>query len=155
MTTIVCNKMVMVADSCFHEDGIAFSCVKLHRVGHSIFGLAGETRGEYKFLEWIRGGKRADTRPTFEGDMDEFYALELNSAGIFYWDKHLFGVEAKEPFLAIGSGGDFARAFMVMGLSPQQAVQKVCDTGLDYASRGPIQVELLTEEGTDANTQTR
>lgn len=143
MTTIACNREEMAADSRFHEDGVTFSCMKLYRIGQSVFGIAGETRGEFKFLAWLRAGRPDEARPTFEGEMDEFYALELNASGIFYWDKHLYGVEAVEPCLAIGTGGDFARAFMATGMTPGQAVQQVCDRGLDYATGGPVHVKHL------------
>lgn len=143
MTTIACSRSVMASDSRFHEEGVCFPCKKLFRVGDSIYGTAGESRGIGKFLKWIENGQKNDDRPEFVGELDEFYVLELNAKGIWYWDKHLFPCEILLPEFAIGSGGDFARAFMDAGMTPEQAVEKVCANGLDYASFGPVQVERL------------
>lgn len=143
MTTIACNRKEMAADSRFHEDGISFPCQKVFRIGGSLWGTAGETRGIGKFMRWLNDGQPDDKRPDFVGEMDEFYIIELNANGIFYWDKHLFPTEILLPHFAIGSGGDFARAYLDAGMTPQQAVDTVCERGLDYASAGPVQVERL------------
>lgn len=102
-------------------------------------------------MRWLQDGRPEDRRPEFSGEMDDFCVLELSPRGIFYWDKHLYPCEILLPHFAVGSGGDFARAFMDTGMAPRQAVHAVCFRNLDHATAGPVQVEYLDSETANAH----
>lgn len=145
MTTVIADsrRLVIAADSKFHEEGIEFPTSKLFQIGSSIFGECGETRGIGKFFRWLRGGLQDKDRPKFSGDLDDFCAIELRTDGVYYWDQHLFPTRATQRFLAIGSGGDLAMlACEKFGCSVERAVELAAR--YDTQSGLPVQVMRLT-----------
>ena len=144
MTTIIVDRDrgIAVADSKFSEDGISFPTPKLFRIGTSVFGEAGETRGLGKFFAWINAGQPDDERPQFSGQLDDFCAVELSAAGVFYWDRHLYPVPVVGRYYAIGTGGPLAMLCAKEFDYPvERAVRLACR--YDPDSQLPIQVMRL------------
>lgn len=144
MTTVIASAKLgmMASDSKFTEDGIQFATQKVYRIGDSLWGEAGETRGIGKFFSWVKGGMQENNRPRFGGELDDFCVLQLNAEGIFYWDRHLYGVKIQEDVYAIGTGAPLALyCVKEQGMSLEQAIKMA--TKYDENSALPVQSMAL------------
>lgn len=134
MTTIATDGEVMAADSCisgeYSDEGI-----KIHRIGKSVYGIAGDYTAAMKFLDWRHKPK---SKPDISGD---FEALEINAKGIWYWDNNLRPVKSGRKAASIGSGSSAAMGAMLAGKGPRDAVKIACQ--LDIASALPVIAEEL------------
>lgn len=149
MTTVAANRTQMAADSQVSWDGMAgFKEQKIHRIGNSIYGLAGDLWGNV-FIEWAKTGFNEKKKPQIHdsiwNDVD-FDVLELAPTGLYLWDKHFVRIALKDDNYAIGSGSKFALAFMrKMKMSPKEAVEECCL--FDDYTREPVDVmELIKDE---------
>jgi ATP-dependent protease HslVU (ClpYQ) peptidase subunit len=127
MTTIACNRESMAADSRTSFGDGEFTVVddKIERIGSALVGCAGSTPAIWRFLQWFRNQERgidldSDKRPEFTED--EFHAVVLNASGIFWYANSTYPSKIKEPFFAMGSGSQAAKAAMLCGKSPADAV---------------------------------
>lgn len=103
--------------------------VKVHRIGGSLWGLAGAMAEGVAVLNWLNGSDKPVNLKRFE-------ALQLNAEGkVFHWDESLVPVEVGAPATA-GSGGEYAMGAMMAGASPKKAVEIACE--LDTRSGGKI-----------------
>lgn len=134
MTTIATDGEVMAADSCVSGD-YSDEGRKIHRIGKSVYGIAGDYTAALKFLDWRR---KPRSKPDVSGD---FEALEINAKGIWYWDNNLRPVKSGRKAAAIGSGAAAAMGAMLAGKGPRDAVKIACQ--LDAASAPPVIVEEL------------
>lgn len=148
MTTIACNLEMIVGDSLVSHDDIgtgAYLGMKLHRIGNSIFGEAGEDcSGIGIALDWLRMGKhRAD--PPYPIEDSDWNLLELAADGIFVWDTWLRREPVYEPNMAIGSGRKVALYCMrVLKYDPLKAVAEAAK--VDHHTRAPFHVERLSKK---------
>lgn len=121
MTTIACNRKEMACDSrTSTDDGNYFTCDdKVERVGDSLIGCCGNVDAIFKFLAWFKD--REKERPEFTTDED-FSAVELNRSGIYYYGNTTYASRVRDPLFALGSGEKAARAAMLCGKTPAEAV---------------------------------
>jgi hypothetical protein len=138
MTTIAANRKEMACDSRTSWDGGDFCTVsdKVERIGDSLVGCCGSVDAIFKFLEWFR--KRGD-RPEF--DADGFTAVELNAKGMWLYANSTYCSRVCDPFVTIGSGSMAAKAAMLCGHSPAEAVSVACKC--DKHSAGPVRTFSL------------
>ena len=150
MTTIAANRREMAADSCTSWDSEFFlSSDKIQIIGKSIVGVSGHTPSIAKFLQWFRAGKGVDVPEFPEDDEKSFVALELNESGLFVYADACVGQPLVDAFAAIGSGGSAAKAALICGKSPRQAVEIAADC--DKNTRPPIQRVTLAQALRHAN----
>lgn len=132
MTTIATDGKVVSADGRITAEYIeSDSAIKIFelRVGETlveIFGTRGDADLGTAYVDWHSGGRDPDRRPEWPPeavDGDFFEALHLTRDGKVYWvgGYNFAKVEVSAP-MAIGSGGNLARAAMLLGKSPQEAV---------------------------------
>lgn len=121
MTTIACSRKEMACDSrSSFDSGEYMTCDdKILRIGDSIVGCAGNWGAIFKFMAWFRD--QTKDRPDFSDD-DDFTAIVLNKKGIYVYDGSTYSSRACDPFFAVGSGSMAARAAMLCGKSPAEAV---------------------------------
>ena len=122
MTTIACSRREMACDSrsSFENGEYLTSDDKIERIGDSLVGCAGTWPAIFKFLAWFRDQTR--DRPDFSGDDDDFTAVVLNKKGIFVYDGSTYPCKVSDPFFVTGSGSMAARAAMLCGKSPAEAI---------------------------------
>lgn len=143
MTTIAANRRCMAADRYITDDCGPSTERKIVRIGDAIVGAAGTTSACEKALRYLADlpGIAADENPippTFAKD-DDLVVLILTPVGLFLIrDTGLQIEELADPHFAIGSGGKAARAGMVLGMEPWDAVDLACQ--VDCYSDLPIDV---------------
>lgn len=106
---------------------------KIERVGECLVGCAGDVSAIFKFLAWFRDQKLE--RPEFTDDCS-FTALVLHRTGMFVYFNSTFGSRVTDKFFAFGSGGMAAKAAMLCGKTPAEAVAIAIKC--DKNSGGPV-----------------
>lgn len=137
MTTILADhkRGIMVSDTAISDDNRVWRLRKIHRIGDSIVGLAGDVSEFHAFLDWFRDGMSRD--PTFR--FGESSALILRPSGLYLFeDKHTSPIRVAGGVEAIGSGAKAAIcAYEAMHKKdPIKAVRIVCRH--DSGSRAPV-----------------
>ena len=141
MTTIATNRQAMVADSkVTMGNGVSYPATKIVKCKDAIVGAAGASGDCSRFIEWASAGFKG--KPKFEtpqGDDDSIDALILTKEGIFFYCQEYSAPEKiNAEFFAIGSGGKAARLAMILGKTPQEAVELTCQ--VDDNSGLPLQI---------------
>lgn len=88
-------------------------------------------------VHWLEGGGRDNDKPDLSRQDDQSTFLLVGPHGKSYWLTWpwLRRVEIAEPFIAFGSGGDYAMGAMAMGAGAKRAVSIACQ--LDpYSGKG-------------------
>lgn len=139
MTVIVCNRKEMSCDSrSSYENGEFYTCDdKIERIGAALIGCAGSIDAIFKFLEWYR---TKGERPSFDGE-DRVEVVELDKDGIWSYSNSTYRMKVCDPFFAIGSGSMAARAAMLCGKSPKEAI--AIAIRCDKNSGGPVRTFSL------------
>lgn len=148
MTTIAVSLPdgVMVSDSkvTLEHKGIDYPAVKIIKKAGMLIGAAGHSGDCTRFMKWA-ASKFQDKEPKWaeeEGNEDSIIGIVLKDDGVYVWsqgDPEPEKVEADR--FAVGSGGKAARAAMLMGATPEQAVEIACK--VDPYSALPLQVLKL------------
>lgn len=138
MTTIATDGKSMAADSLITAgpERVGYT-TKVHRSKDGrIFGCAGPSTDCVQFGQWINGD--LSEKPKLG---DDFSALVLNADGkVLYHNNQLIPIEYLSP-MTIGSGEGVAMGAMLMGASPEKAVELAITR--DTKSGGAITVEAL------------
>lgn len=126
MTTIVCDRKVMAADSLMIDNGMRSRGTKLFRVGNEIIGLAGNYYAAMAFLRWYIAGCEESKEPQLENG-NVFEAIVLSPDGTMtQWTEAFEPCELEDDFWAIGSGAAAALGAMHAGATPKEAVEIAC-----------------------------
>ena len=112
------------------ESGQKYQCKKLYKVNGHIIATTGGSYAGLLFVEWFSGWEDEpdwDERPDLLNlDLEEdFECLVIRPNGTCYTANRLFVPYEQEhnKQIAIGSGGKAARAAMMAGCSPAEAVK--------------------------------
>ena len=139
MTTIAVSRVAMAADSRTRWDtGEFLTCDdKIEEIGESLVGCAGDVAAIFKFLQWFRNQDRE--RPEF--DDKNFDAVVLDSTGIYLYAGTTYPSRIRDPDFAIGTGSMAAKAAMLCGKTPAEAVAIAIKC--DKNSGGPVRNFIL------------
>lgn len=124
MTTIVSNLECMAADQRCTGGGPMCHVKKIHRVGDSLFGFAGDAVLALHIIKWL-GGKRDPIQlyklipEAHRSDVD---VLELSPDGLAFWNGWGVRMPLLDATFAIGSGAMAALQALRMNSSPEEAV---------------------------------
>jgi hypothetical protein len=121
---LVADKQMTIADS-------RFPTVKLHRGPRGeVYGFTGDPFLCMARMEWLKNGGEPSEYPKAEGDAFA-RLLVLDASGLSYFESSPYRIQVYSPFMAFGSGMDFAIAAMAMGADAVRAVEIACqfDTG--------------------------
>lgn len=129
MTTIVATLEWMAADQRCTGDGPICHAKKMHRVGDSIFGLAGDCMAGLAVIEWLRTKRRnkAALYKMFGEDVQwryEFVLMELSDEGLALWNAWGVRMPLLDKSYAIGTGALTALEAIDNGLAPEDAIRK-------------------------------
>ena len=145
MTTIVCNREVMAADSRASDDAIKFPVTKIHRVGALLVGFAGDLAMCTQLISVLKRTEPSNLMKAFRlmdlGDKN-VCLLILAPTGIWVYEGEGDPYQVKHKFMAIGSGAQAALAAMQCGCSPQEAVRVA--KSVDPGTGGRIRSMRLT-----------
>lgn len=139
---------MIAADSRASDDQgtVQFNTPKLHKVGQSVFGVAGDDWVDV-FLEWVRTGKKKLPERLMELELDDvnFSVIELSPNGIYSWNRTFTRIEIKDKEFAIGSGEMVALyAMRVLNFAPAPAVSAAAT--VDSHTGGPIDMMLVPQK---------
>ena len=122
----------MAADQRCTDDtgGPICHVTKLHRVGDSVFGLAGDAFMGLVPLEWLGTKRNRLQLYKMFGDDDiawryETLLLELSETGLALWNGWGLRMPILDKTYGIGTGADAALTAMDKGASPEEAIRAV------------------------------
>lgn len=123
MTVIVASvsEGCMAADRWCIDGDIHFPMRKVHRIGGSLVGFAGDVVDVNVALAWMRRGRR----PEDDVPNGNVTALILSSKGLSTWSP-ADGLVKVPPSYAIGSGDACALVALAMGANVRRAVAETC-----------------------------
>lgn len=143
MTTIAASLTEMAGDSALVTSGPVAKVSKIHRIGDSIFGEAGDGFASLLMIEWLKG--RRDRRLLQKMPeafvRDDVLLLELSPKGLALWNGWGIKMPISDAFYAIGSGSMAAMAALMAGANPEEAVKIAAE--LDENTREPVEVLAL------------
>ena len=148
MTTIAANREYMVSDSrvSIAEKGFSYPAIKIMRVGKMIVGASGDGGDCSRLLEWAKEGFKPKDEPKWSSppySEDEIVGLILKEDGLYIWTHGGPAPEKLEAeYFAVGSGGKAARVAMLLGKTPEEAVEIACQVD-DIYSGLPTQILRL------------
>lgn len=136
MTTVAVRRysdgvVHIAADRLATWDGQDLEKAKLLGNSGHLWAAAGDVPKCGAFEHWMNTGMNPVEYPS---DMDDFGALvvEKETGRAFLYNDRPFPLELiGEGSWADGSGGQFAKAFMVIGYSPQEAIELIITHRLD------------------------
>lgn len=147
MTTIAANREGMASDS-WVGDGNPAS--KIIRGSGILIGVAGDLYYGTLLARWVVEGERGMAPPwdeSYKMDDDDKASdttiLILRKSGLFTMDGRCIVIQCTRDFAAIGSGSEAALGAMVLGHSPQEAVEAAVQ--VDASSKGPVVYESLAQ----------
>jgi len=141
MTTIVANRVGVWSDSKVSMDhlNLSYPTIKIGRGKDCVFGAAGNGGDCSRFLTWAEEGFKGK-EPVWSnkanGD-DYMVALVVKADGVYFFHPGDVMEKIEAPFFAIGSGGKPARVAMLLGKTPEEAIE--LSIQVDPGSGGPVQ----------------
>jgi hypothetical protein len=130
MTTIIATREWMAADQRATDDGPFCHVKKLHYIGDSIFGLAGDCHAGMVVIDWLKTPKR-DRTALYKmfGDTDiawryEMVILELSSDGLALWNGWGVRLPLLDDAYAIGTGAPAALAALDRAATPEECIHQ-------------------------------
>jgi hypothetical protein len=123
MTTIAYRKPFLAAD--MRSSG----WVKLHKIfplgNDGYVAGAGYYDQVVEVATWLSSGSDPEKRPSIPDSDDSSNILIVDGGGVCYWltVPYLRPIKIEEPFIAIGSGAEFAMGAMAAGASATRAVE--------------------------------
>ena len=124
--------------------GYSYPTTKIVKTKGMLVGAAGLSGDCSRLLEWANDEFKAKSKAKFEATLEEdkVDALIVKDDGIYYFcTDYSFPEKINADFYGIGSGSKAARAAMIMGATPEQAVEVACQ--VDDFSGLPIQILTL------------
>lgn len=128
MTVIAWDGKTLAADKQSTSNGMARTTSKIHRVRDGLLALTGAGGHGYALLAWFNGARDPAAWPRVQDAEDEGSVIHFTRDGVFVYGGNGCGVgePVEDPFIAFGSGRDYAMAAMHLGKSPREAVEIAC-----------------------------
>lgn len=128
MTVIAWDGKTLAADKQSTQANMARTVTKIYRVPNGMIGICGSAVHGMELLEWFRNGRQRDKFP-FPKSKDEIahvLYIDLETVAIYNGETGPFPEYCESPFIAAGSGRDYAMAAMHLGKSAREAVEVAC-----------------------------
>lgn len=121
MTTIAWDGTVMAADRRISSGTVTYSTTKIRRAADGrLIGATGDFGVCTQMLDWLENG---GSRPSCQDSDRWASALEVMPDGTCWMHNRDSRWRVEDPFVAIGSGRDFAMAVMSLGHDAEKAVE--------------------------------
>jgi hypothetical protein len=118
---------------------------KIHRIGDSLFGFAGDAVLCRHLIKWL--GTKRDVAQLYklipESQRDSIDALELSPSGLSFWNGWGIALPLLDATFAIGSGAMPALQALRLNCSPAEAVLRAMQLDECSGSFPEPQVERL------------
>lgn len=129
MTCIAWDGKTLAADKRATCCGVAVTTTKIRRVERdgALLGWTGDQDSGELLAEWYEKGAEREKWPEFQKDKDDWCRLiVVNSGGVWTYERKPVAVRVEDPYMAWGSGRDFALAALHLGKSACEAVAVAC-----------------------------
>ena len=118
MTVIAWDGKTLAADKLCSHGTTRNTVTKIYLVNGLLVGGSGDLGFVNGMVEWIRGGRILADFPKAQADKDDWQpmlVIELDRS-ISMYDRTPWPVRYEGQFVALGSGREYARAAMHLGL---------------------------------------
>lgn len=122
---------VMASDSHWVDTTDRGAARKVFRIRGELFGFAGNLDEIQTAVDTLRAGEDPRGVPTIR-------ALILAPSGLYTWDPTNGRIRLLDKQYAIGTGGQAARAAMMMGATPAKAVAVTCSIDANCSGRARV-----------------
>ena len=146
MSIVAWDGKSIAADKMSISDGMCTTVTKIVRLDDGrVAAWVGETSIGLALLEWIKTGN-PDKWPVTQRTENWACLIVANWDGVIFYEREPFAQEVHEPFMAWGSGRDFAIGAMAMGANAKQAVE-IANTFSTTCGNGIRCFNLIDEGG--------
>lgn len=128
MTCIAWDGKTLAADKRACVGNMQCTVTKIERINGLLVGGSGDSAFINAMRDWVKRGRDAQTFPQHQRDKDDWQAvlvIEADGTASLY-ERTPFPIRYEQPFIAIGSGREFARAAMHLGKTAREAVEVAC-----------------------------
>lgn len=128
MTVIAWDGKTLAADKRSTNAGLITTTTKLRRVREAILAWTGDHDSGEMMARWYETDLADPAKfPECQKDKDGWARLIVcTTVGVFYYDRYPVAIKMEDPFMAWGSGRDFALAAMHCGRPAAEAVRIAC-----------------------------
>ena len=146
MTTIATDGVTIAADGrqCSGSEVITDNGRKIIVRGGHIFAIAGGQAAAVAAIDWVLAGAIHDEAPKAGEHGWRLIVIDPNRRLVRYTSECPYPDEFYYP-QSFAAGADFARAAMLCGKSPAEAVQLVIDNNLETGTGGTVMVINIDE----------
>ena len=139
MTVIAWDGKTLAADRLSTNGGLRGTVTKIFRAGDCLVGGSGEFAFVLAMVDWVKKGRDPATFPADQRNKDNWQpilVIEKDGTHSLY-DQTPFPVRHEQPYIALGSGRDFAMAAMYLRKSAVEACEVAialnagCGNGID------------------------
>lgn len=137
MSTVAWDGKIIAADKMAVNCGLERKKSKLFKHDNVVYAVTGELSEGLVLIQWHKDGADIEKYPKFQTPEDWTRLIVAEYGKITVYEAHPYPTE-EEPFMAWGSGRDFAMGAMEMGAGAVRAIEIAskhsCGTGLgvDY-----------------------
>lgn len=127
MTVIAWDGRTLAADRQSTSNNMKRSTKKIYTVRDGLVAITGGGCHGHALINWFLGDRDVSKWPLYVSDECGFI-IHITKQGVWVYagDKPAFGEPILSPFIAFGSGRDYAMAAMHLGKSAKEAVKIAC-----------------------------
>lgn len=134
MTIIAWDGKTLAADRQMTNNDLRIQCSKIMRWRDYVIAWTGDNEQGLILSEWFKGGMAREKWPKFqEHEQNWTRLIYASKSGCGFFERLPVAQEVIDPFVAFGSGRDFAMGAMAMGADARKAVEITqiysCDCG--------------------------
>lgn len=126
MSVIAWDGRYIASDQRGINCGYYFMQKKLHVWKNAIIGVVGDQCAALSILEWFKRGAPEDHFPAIQSTDAWARCIIATARNVEHYEQTPFPIDVHEPFMAWGSGRDFALGAMAAGKNAIQAVEITC-----------------------------
>jgi ATP-dependent protease HslVU (ClpYQ) peptidase subunit len=140
MTVIAYDGKTLAADKLATNGGTCLTTAKIRRVPAGLIGCSGDVHACRALAAWAEQGFVVKDFPADAKEGCKMLLIKPDGTKWLYCGG-AYPAQLENPFLAIGSGADYAMAAMHLGHDARTAVQVACDLDA-YCGAGITTLEL-------------
>ena len=124
MTVVAFDGLTLAADTMAENAGMRARVSKIRRVGGALLSFTGVLDYGLMMCNWYEAGADVEKWPKFQ-ETDEYWTrlIVVDHEGLKVYERQPAAQRFAEPYMAFGSGRDFAMGAMAMGATAVQAVE--------------------------------
>jgi hypothetical protein len=128
MTVIAFDGKTLAADKLATSGGMKMTVTKLFRARGCLIAASGDFDRINESVAWFAAGADPAKMPPYARDNNDYVGLLVidKDGSILKYERSAVPFKIESPFIAIGSGREYAMAAMHLGKSAAKAVEVAC-----------------------------